>query len=86
MPKVDSYNFNYKELAKLLIKAADVKEGYWGVRVSFKMQATNIGSSPEKKDLIPGAVILIDNIGLQRFPDENSLSVDAATVWSSKED
>ena len=82
MPQPDAYNFDYKELARLMIRAAGVKEGYWGIRVAFGLQVTNVG--PDKTQLAPGAILLLQNVGLQRFPEENALSVDAATVWTEE--
>jgi hypothetical protein len=84
MPTPNTYNFTYKELASLMIKAAGVREGFWGIRVSFGMKGTNIG--PDKNQIVPGALLLVQDIALQRFDEENALSVDAATVWEKKDD
>ena len=71
--------FTHKELAEILVKHAGIKDGIWGLYVKFGIQAVHAG--PDDDNLSPTAVIPIYNLGLQRFPKENSLSVDAGKVW-----
>lgn len=70
--------FKHKEVVEALIRHQDLREGVWGLFVRFGIQAANIGASPA--DLMPAAIIPILEIGLQRFEQENNISVDAAKV------
>jgi len=70
--------FTYKELAEALVKQQGIHEGLWGVYVKFGINATNIGTTPN--DIVPAAIVPILEIGIQRFKEENNLTVDAAIV------
>lgn len=72
------YAFTYKELAEALVKQQGIHEGLWGVYVKFGINATNIGPTPN--DIVPAAIVPILEIGIQRFKEENNLTVDAAIV------
>jgi hypothetical protein len=60
------------------VKAQDIHEGIWGLYIEFGLSASNVG--PNEMELKPAAVIPILKLGLQRFPHENNLTVDAAKV------
>ncbi len=83
MAEVKSIEFNYKEVAEALIKHNDIHEGLWGISIKFGIQAANISAGPGE-DLTPAAIVPVLKIGLQKFEEENSLSVDAAKVNPSK--
>jgi hypothetical protein len=70
--------FKHKEVVEALLKQNAMHEGIWGLFVRFGLQAVNVGASPA--DLNPAAVLAVVEIGLQKFPEENNLSVDAAIV------
>jgi len=72
------YPFTYQELAEILIKHKNIHEGLWGIYVEFGIGATNIGQGPN--DMLPAAIVPIVKLGLQRFPEPNNLTVDAAKV------
>jgi len=75
------YAFTHKDVAAALVKAAGLHEGIWGLSVEFGIQAINIGvSNKPGPDLVPAAIIPIIGFGLQRFEEENGISVDAAEV------
>ena len=81
MPESSRYAFTHKEVAAALVKAAELREGIWGLSVEFGIQAANIGISTKPgPDMVPAAIIPIIGIGLQRFEEENALSVDASNV------
>ena len=79
MAEVKNIEFNYKEVAEALIKHNDIHEGLWGITIKFGIQAANISAGPGE-NLTPVAIVPVLNIGLQKFEEENSLSVDAAKV------
>ena len=79
MPDVSQiYPFTHQELAEILIKHKNIHEGLWGIYVEFGIGATNIGQGPN--DILPAAIVPIVKLGLQRFPEPNNLTVDAAKV------
>jgi len=78
MAKARQYNFSYPEVAEALVKKLNLHEGLWGIYVKFGIQGANLGPSDDK--LVPAAIIPILNLGLQRFEETNSLTVDASKV------
>jgi len=70
--------YSFKELAELLVKDRDIHEGYWGLYTKFGITAANAG--PSAAELKPTAIVPILELGLQKFEELNSLSVDAAEV------
>jgi len=70
--------FTHKEVAEALVLRHGIHEGVWGIFVEFGIGAINFG--PNSEDLLPAAVVPVLKIGLQRFPELNALSVDAAQV------
>lgn len=75
------YPFTHQELAEILIKHKNIHEGLWGIYVEFGLGATNIGQGPN--DMLPAAIVPIVKLGLQKFPEPNNLTVDAAKVNSA---
>ena len=71
-------SFSYKEIAEILIKNQGLTEGIWGLYLKFGIQATNVAIGPA--NLAPAAIIPVLEMGLQKFEEENSMSVDAAKV------
>jgi hypothetical protein len=80
MPETKNYTFSHTELAEILIKKLDIHEGLWGIYIEFGLTAGNMATSPDSKSVIPAAMSLVNNIGIQKFDGPNSLTVDAAQV------
>jgi hypothetical protein len=78
MPEQQMIAFSFKELARLMIKDQNIHEGLWGIYVEFGLGAANIGSGPDDPGMLPAAIIPIKKIGLQKFNEENNLTVNAA--------
>jgi hypothetical protein len=78
MPEVQQYAYTFKELAEALVRQQGIHEGLWGVYVEFGIAAGNIGPTPE--DVRPAAIVPILKLGLQRFSEPSTLTVDAAEV------
>ena len=72
----------FKEIAELLVKHKGIHEGYWGIFVRFGLTATNIRDNTG--EMFPAAVIPLTEMGIQRFEEPNSLTVDAAIVNPAK--
>jgi hypothetical protein len=70
--------FSHKEVVEALIKHQGVHEGIWGLYVKFAIHASNVAfGSPE---LLPAAIVPVVEIGLLKFEEVTSLSVDASKV------
>jgi len=69
---------SHKDVAEALVKAAGLHDGIWGLYVEFNLAAGNAG--PDEDHVVPTAFLGVAKLGLQRFPKETSLSVDAAKV------
>jgi hypothetical protein len=75
-PKI--YTFNHKEVAEALVKQQGIHEGLWGLYIEFGITAGNVGQ--DATSLMPAAIVPVQKIGIQQFPEENNLCVDAAKV------
>ncbi len=72
--------FSYKELATVLIKHHGLHEGLWSVVVQLGLQAGNIKIGPAEEDVVPGVIVPLVKIGIQKQDKPTPLSVDAAKV------
>ncbi len=80
MAEVKNYVFEHAELAEILVKKLDIHEGFWGLYLEFSLVAANVPASPDQKIFSPAAITLVNKIGIQRFDQENNLTVNAAEV------
>jgi hypothetical protein len=80
MAEAKNYIFTYKEVAEALVKAQGLHEGLWGVYLEFGIGGANIPAGPSNETLVPAAIVPVLKIGIQRFDQPNSLTVDAAEV------
>jgi hypothetical protein len=78
MAEAKQIGFSYQELAELMVRKAEVKEGLWGIYMKFGIAGVNVGQSPE--DVSPAAIVPVLEIGLQRFEEPSRLTVDAAEI------
>ena len=84
MAEVKQITFSYKEVAEALVRKEGLHEGLWGIFVEFGIHGANIGTDPEKGDLMPAAIVPILKLGIQRFEEESQLTVDASKVNPKK--
>jgi hypothetical protein len=78
MAETTQFVFTYKEVVESLLKTQHIHEGIWGLYIEFGIAAANVG--PDKESLKPAAIVPVVKIGLQKFEEENNLSVNAAIV------
>ena len=83
MPEADRLLFDLKELAAVLVKSQDIREGLWGIYVEFGLAAANVPTAPGQ--ITPAAINFVQKIGIQKFPEPNSLTVDAGQADAPKE-
>jgi hypothetical protein len=83
MAEIKQITFSYKEIAEALVRHQGLHEGIWGIWMEFGITGVNMNTQPGG-DLLPAAVVPVGKIGLQRFDEVNSLSVDAAVVNPAK--
>lgn len=79
MSHVTQVLFQFPEVAVLLLRTQDIHEGHWGLYLEFGLQGTNM-RMPPADDLYPAAITYVTKIGIQQFPEPNSMTVDAAEV------
>ncbi|MHB1272485.1 MAG: hypothetical protein ACYCZD_06870 [Rhodanobacter sp.] len=81
MAEINSYAFSYKDVATALLKEQNIHEGFWTVSLTLGFGVSAMGKPEAPTELRPGAVILIESIGLQRATEKsNNLTFDAAEV------
>ena len=78
MAETKQIAFTHKEVVRALVKQEGIHDGIWGIYVKFGIAGANIGASDS--DMMPSAIVPVLELGLQRFPKENNLSVDASIV------
>lgn len=78
MAQSDRFLFSFREVATNLVRAQGIHEGHWGLYMEFAIQGMNVPGSGG--DLHPAALVPIMKLGIQLFPEPNTLTVDAAEV------
>jgi hypothetical protein len=78
MDEQKQITLSFQEIVTAIVRAQDIHEGLWGIYVEFGIAALNLG--PDSTDLKPTAIVPIVKFGIQTFPEENNLTVDAAVV------
>lgn len=71
-----------KELAVLLAKHYDLKEGLFDILIEFKMAFGAVG--PTKDETLPGAIVGVSKIGLVPTQRISSTTIDAAEANKPK--
>ena len=70
--------FKHREVVEALIKHQGLHEGVWMLTVTARLNMLVTGPSPDTA--MPAAMVLIQELGLMKTDQENSLAVDAAAV------
>ena len=81
MPEIAQYNFSVHEVAVTLLKANGIKTGKWSFGVTFGINIGNFG--PSEETTAPAVMALIQNLNIQRVPDETPESntvIDASKI------
>ena len=78
MAEPTQYIFSHKEITELMIQKQGITEGNWQLIMQFNLIGGNMGPSPA--EAVPGAMMLITNMGLQRTNENGPLVVDASQV------
>jgi len=81
MGEPEIFAMSYQEIAEALVKQQGIHEGIWGIYVEFGIGAANIKHPEDPKGMVvPAAIVPAVKMGIQKFKEENSLTVDAAKV------
>ena len=80
MPEEKVVTFSATEIAERLVKERGITSGHWGLFVRFGLGAVNVGDG---KTMFPAAVVTVQEIGIQQFPEPNPLTVDAGALASA---
>jgi hypothetical protein len=70
--------FKFTDLAAMMVKNADIHEGYWSIFVRFGISAANIALNNAPP--VPTAIVPVLELGLTRETEQGPLAVDAAIV------
>ena len=80
MAEPEKFTFSYPEIAEALVKKQGIHDGIWGIMVQFGIGAANVAKPDKTEQMLPAAIVPVIAMGIQKFKDENSLTVDAAKV------
>ncbi len=83
MAQINTYTFDHRELAEILIKKQEIHEGFWAIYIEFGLGAANI-NQPTSDELVPAAIVPVKKIGIHRHDTPNNLTVDASVVNPGK--
>lgn len=76
-----AFAFNPKEVMTALLKQQGIHDGTWTLGYNIGFAVSNIGKSPEDKEMRPGMVIQVDSITLNRdSPAAPGLTFNAAEL------
>jgi len=78
MAEPKQFGFTHQELAEMMVKRLDLKEGLWAIYLKFGIGGANIAS--DANTAFPAAIVPVLEIGLQRLEEPSPLSVDAAEM------
>ncbi len=79
MPEMNQITFSHREIVEMLIKNQNIHDGHWGIIVEFGLGAGQFPAPPQGKP-VPGAIVTIVKIGIQRSEQPTSETVNAAEV------
>ncbi len=83
MAEVSQYIFSHRDLVETLIRKQGLHEGVWTLAFQLGMAATQV-PSPAGGDPLPGAVLSIFAVALQKADKEGPTALDAAKVNPAK--
>ena len=66
-PEIKNYAFGYTELAELLVKNLDIREGLWGIYTEFAFCAANVPIASDAKTIAPASISMIMYVASRRF-------------------
>jgi hypothetical protein len=79
MPEQTQIIYSHRDVVESLVRKAGLHEGLWGLYIEFGISATNL-INQEDKIALPAAVVPVVKIGIQRFEQPNSFTVDASKL------
>ncbi len=79
MPETKQIAFSHREVVEMLIKNQDIHDGFWGIMIEFGFGAGAF-PAPPKGNPVPGAIVQVSRIGIQKFDQPVPESVNAAEV------
>jgi hypothetical protein len=82
MSNISQYQFDFSEIAELLIKKLKITDGLWTVGVQFNIGVTNAGPTPA--NVMPSAIVGVEKILLSRATEPSPLTFDAASISEKK--
>ena len=84
MVETNQYSLNHRELLEVLVKHIGLHEGKWQLLFNISVATGSMGPTPEQS--LPGVMVTIPNVGIQRLGPEvplnlpGAIAVDAAEI------
>ena len=78
MSNATQYQFELVEIAKLLLRKQQIKDGLWTIGVAFNVGAMLAGPEPDK--VRPSMMVSIERLVLTKTDDLTPLTVDASKL------
>jgi hypothetical protein len=78
MPEPEHVTFTHRDIAELLVRKAGINEGFWGLLLQFGIAGANL-QDPQGQ-VMPAAIVPVLKIGIQKFDQPSSLTVDASKL------
>jgi hypothetical protein len=79
MAEPERVTFSFQQIVELLVKKADIHQGYWALRVEFGLGAANV-QLDQAAGAVPTALVPVKGIGISRVDELTNLAVDASVV------
>lgn len=76
------FYYDIKELIELFLKDAEIHDGLWMLQAQFAMAGGNFG--PSEDQVLPGALVGIQKMGIKRVVEKGPLVFDAAELNPKK--
>ena len=81
MSNVTQYQFELREVARLLLKKQGISEGLWTIGMNFGLAPVLAGPEPGKER--PSMLVSVDKILLTRANEAGPMTVDASEPLDS---
>jgi hypothetical protein len=78
MAEATQLMYSHKELTALLLRDQDIHEGLYDLALEFQLAVGAVGPQPDAA--VPGVMVGVARIGLNKAPQKGPHTVDAAEV------
>lgn len=88
MTKATQFLYPHRDLVTMMLREAEIHEGYWQLIANFRLGVGNVGASPQ--DAMPTGMVSFAGAGIQKFDRQEGqelppLTYDAAELNPRKQ-